>query len=500
MERNAEPNYVNIKNGFELLALNCFKVFPSLIDTEEISRAISLDPERTWNLTKETLELLVSNLEWNYFNLGPISNVFQEDPEAIEALQIVSSSKACHLSTLIIRRKYDSMQPYHIHKLLRWSIGNCRALTELQIHSYSFFIKCVTAMCKNLKSLKLLDVKIQYEKLDVFTRPFLELNVSDVKFRQNFKDVFKNLEIFRFTSLPRMTKRKRDPHSAYELQRKLMRFCMSLLPSIKYLGDPNLFTDMSEAVIHQAGNSWLEVMTIKMNAPEPFDVEDFSKFRSVKSLSIMFHDMDYPPVNPNLHSLRTLLCPISTLCLTDLHTCAYLEFLLYHFGSGLKQLRLSLNNAKISTLRLALIYFTCPDLEELEIRNMLRLDDDGAWCLRHFERLRSVVLEMPYNSFETKNVRLSDIFAIPNLEEVSLNSLSVEENDLIATISMVMKNPDILCKIKKLYLVVNAPQERKEKKRYREYCDALGIAIRAKLNPGGFYRIYLKDNPTVIYV
>ncbi|CAB3387150.1 Hypothetical predicted protein [Cloeon dipterum] len=484
-----EPIYQNLIEAFDEVILNSLKPY-SHPTQEIISNIFRLTPISCWDETKKRLFTLVDS-ECKFFHLGQLINVFPNMPHVeMEALHTVAV-KASNLATLTI--KYEEFyEPRNMREDLRWVIRQMRSLREMQIHSYSFTIKKLTKMCKNLHSLRFLDVKIFYQDPILFER---DGNQSRRIFRENFVMSFVKLEIFKFTTLPK-TKIGFIVgfDRALDFQCELTCFCSFLLPNLKEVGDPEIFVDMTPAVIDQYYISKLEFLSLSMNLPELFRFESFFKFPNVQALSIMFLNIEYFSVSDNLVPLNTLSSlKISTLCLIDLHSSSYLEFLLDVFGKNLKKLDLTLDRKKLKTFRMALILFTCPNLEELELKNLQSLDEDAVWSLQKFNKLKTLVLEV-VTSYETNSAHFSDILSAPNLETLVLDGLSVRLEDLEIRKSMQSgeNQSDVLKNLKKITVKFNSVADYFEEKRLLKSMRSLQL----KIPPGGYSKIKIKNIPS----
>ncbi|CAB3383915.1 Hypothetical predicted protein [Cloeon dipterum] len=237
------------------------------------------------------------------------------------------------------------------------AIGRMANLKTLKVHRFSLSLSELMGLCRNLPSLEILYFKIEPDR-----EPDFDID--------NFEQCFGHLEIFQFS--PAST----DIGLNFRFRRMLTLECISCLPNIRILGDPDgdeHSLDMLPTCleIHELTNdewkSRLTHLTLFLDKDVPEDA--LKKFPNVRNLQIL---CDFSAIDFDIAGLLRFQ-QLSELTLLDLNDMGYLEKLLRANGVLLTHLLVSFKpHFPVDSLEVcSLIYEHCSlRLNRLILRNI----------------------------------------------------------------------------------------------------------------------------------
>ncbi|CAB3375039.1 Hypothetical predicted protein [Cloeon dipterum] len=375
--------------------------------------------------SSKTLKLLSGLLDRKYIGFFPgmnfeeFSNLFPSEPDFL----------------LKVLRLYTS--PNHAESILDLNIfaiekNECSSPPKMEREMWNLM-----EMSRNLPALKKLKVMI-----DSDSRPQIE----DPDFAQIFKNRFSNLEEFIYST--------RDSASVdYKCKLvffgKFTNFCIKHLPKAREVRCEEIIFDMTKACEEMEHTSLMEHLEF---LPNNLDlVASYAeKFPHVSALTLDWNKFKFTDIrNKEKWDSLKKFKKLAHLKNSRLDSPECLQHVLSILGANLRILSFCFAYVNTMDIDFELIQENCPKLEKLD---SIETFVDDRYSLGTFHSLLD--LQITFKYFYTKEVKISNLLAAPNLKIAKLRGFRVSKDELKRTI-LLIKTKAILTKVEILSLTMD---------------------------------------------
>ncbi|CAB3365037.1 Hypothetical predicted protein [Cloeon dipterum] len=377
-------------------------------------------------------------------DFAKVMDLFPENyPQIIDVFTSITSRASNILilkitEGMLAERNFNSMS---MDVKMVEAIGRMSKLIILKVQRFYLSFSKLIDLCRKLPWLKILFFKIEPEP---------EFEVNDI---ENFEQCFGNLEIFQFTPA------SNDRRLNSQFQQTLTLECISTLPNLRILGDPDdkYFVDMLQTCLESnelAGdNNWISKLThLTLFLGEDVPENALNIFPDVTQLHIWVGNNQ----ENNTGYLVTGLLDFQhlsklTMCELGMNYSHYIKCFLDVYGRRLKHLILNFKSYPINFVWLfnTICCNNLGSLQELVMCNLdiqppsMMVDERGCDAAVElgrlsYESLRELQLEFACKkTFSQAYVELSKILSVPNLEGVRLIRVPTTLDELWETMILV---------------------------------------------------------------